>query len=151
MRSPHSHKNKNNNIGFKMADIYRRFILMQRLQLNMVLLLMLRRRRRHKPKKKKMSSRLFVERRSKGLYNVLVKDLKLFDHEYFFKAFKMNPTTFEELLSWIAPFIQKSSKIRDVTQSSERLSIALWYLTSGNAQLSIASTFRVSPQLFHEL
>ena len=114
-----------------------------------MIILMLRRRRREritKPKKRRMwMRRLFVERPSKGLYNVLVKDLKLFDHEYFFKAFRMNPTTFEELLSWIAPFIQKSSKIRDVTGPSERLSITLWYLTSGDAQLSIASSFRVSP------
>ena len=64
----------------------------------------------HQKKKKKMwMRRLFVERQSKGLYNVLVKDLMLFDHVYFFKALKMNPTTFEELLSWIGPFIQKSS------------------------------------------
>ena len=138
-----------------MAAVDRRFILMQILQLNMVLLMMLRRRRREriaKPKKKRMwMRRLFVERRSKGLYNVLVKDLKLFDREYFFKAFKMNPNPFEEILSWIAPFIQKSSKIRDGAQPSERLSITLWYLTSGDAQLSIATSFRVSPRLFREL
>ena len=98
------------------------------------------------PKKKRLWIRkLFLERRSKGLYDVLVKDLMLFDHEYFFKAFKINPTTFEELLSWISPFIQKSSRIRDVTGPSERLCITLWFLTSGDAHLSIASSFRVSP------
>ena len=89
--------------------------------------------------------KLFQERRSKGLYNVLVKDLMLFDHEYFFKAFKMSPSILEELLSWIAPLISKSSRIRDVTGPSERLCITLWYLTSGDAQLSIESSFRVSP------
>lgn len=88
---------------------------------------------------------MFQERRSKGLYAVLIKDLMLFDHEYFFKAFRMSPTRFEELLSWIAPFISKSSHFRDVTGPSERLCITLWYLTSGDSQLSLASNFRVSP------
>lgn len=89
--------------------------------------------------------RLFIERRTKGLYNVLVKDLMLSDHEYFFKSFRMTPTRFEELLSFVAPHIQKSSKIRDVTSPSERLCITLRYLVTGDAQTTIASSYRVSP------
>ena len=76
---------------------------------------------------------------------MLVKDLMLFDDLYFFKAFKMSTTRFEELLSWVAPFVLKSTNIRDTTGPSERLCITLWYLSNGDAQLSIASSFRVSP------
>lgn len=37
--------------------------------------------------KKMWIRRLFQERKNKGLYNVLVKDLSLFDIKYFFKSF----------------------------------------------------------------
>ena len=80
-----------------------------------------------------------------GEYNNLVKDLMLFDHAYFFKSFRMTPTRFEQLLSWIAPHIYKSSKIRDVTNPSERLCITLRNLASGDAQTTIASSYHVSP------
>ena len=49
---------------------------------------------------------------------MLVKDLRLFDNEYFEKSFRIQPTKFEELLSWIAPFIAKSLKIRDVATNT---------------------------------
>ena len=70
----------------------------------------------HQVRRKRMWVRqLFLERKNKGLFNILVKDLMLFDHEYFFKSFRMTPERFERLLCWIAPWIHKSSRIRDVT------------------------------------
>ena len=39
---------------------------------------------------------------------MLAKDLQLFDREYFFNNIKIDAKTFEDLLSWIAPIIQKS-------------------------------------------
>ena len=39
---------------------------------------------------------------------MLAKDLQFFDREYFFNNFKIDAKTFEDLLSWIAPIIQKS-------------------------------------------
>ena len=42
----------------------------------------------------------------------------LFNHECFFKAFKMSPTRFEEFLPWIAPVMCKPLKVRDVTGPS---------------------------------
>ena len=35
--------------------------------------------------------KLFVDRRAKGEYQILVKDLMLFDHLYFFKSLRMRP------------------------------------------------------------
>ena len=105
----------------------------------------LKRKRDVASKSKKMRVRTIVkERHSKGLYNILVRDLMLFDHECFFKAFRMSPTRFEELLSWIAPSISKSSKIPDVAGPSEPLSVTLCYLSTGDVQFSIASSFRMS-------
>ena len=130
-----------------MASINRRWLLLQRQKLALISMLLLRHRRRYVATRKRKSwmRKLFQERRSKGLYNMLVKDLMLFDDLYFFKAFKMSTTRFEELLSWVAPFVLKSTNIRDTTGPSERLCITLWYLSNGDAQLSIASSFRVSP------
>jgi len=73
------------------------------------LLLVMRLRSRFRIKRKKMwVRRLFQEREERSEYQILVKDLVLFDHEYFFKSFRMNPATFELLLSLVAPFITKS-------------------------------------------
>ena len=38
------------------------------------------------------------ERKTKGEFHTLVADMKLFDHEYFHKQFRMSPTKVEELL-----------------------------------------------------
>ena len=69
----------------------------------------------------------------------------LFDHFYFFRMFRMNPSRFEELLSSVAPSIIKCSKCRDVATPSERLCITLRYLATRDAQATIVSCYRVSP------
>ena len=53
---------------------------------------------------------IFLERKQKSELNTLVKEMKLHDHEYFKKEFRMSPTQLEEeLLSWVAPKITKKS------------------------------------------
>ena len=64
----------------------------------------------------------FKERQEKGEYHILVKDLQLFDAEYLLKTFRMTVAKFEELLAWVGPSIQKSSRLRgDVPSPAERL------------------------------
>jgi len=89
--------------------------------------------------------RLFLERERHGEFQRLVLDLLLFDSVYFFKNFRMCPEGFENLLSWIAPSIVKSSKRRPTTSPAERLIITLRYLATGDAQFTIATSYRVSP------
>ena len=80
-----------------------------------LLLWLLRKRRKsrrliEKKKQRKFWVRsIFRERKLKGEFYTLIQDLKLFDTEYFFKQFRMTPTNLEELLSWVAPKIEKSS------------------------------------------
>ena len=77
---------------------------------------------------------------------MLVKDLRLHDHEYFFTCFRMSPSTFEELLSFIAPIIvKKSTVMRDPIGPSERLAVTLRYLVTGDAQCTIAASYSISP------
>ena len=75
---------------------------------------------------------------------MLVKDLRLFDSEYFFRNFRMTPERFEILLSWVGPLIFKSSK-RRATASPAELCVTLRYLATGDAQFTIASSYRISP------
>ena len=74
---------------------------------------------------------------------MLVKDLRLFDKEYFFRNFWRDPAAFELLLSWLAPLIQKSSKRRLTAVTAERLCAPLCYLATGDARFTIASSYRI--------
>ena len=92
-----------------------------------ILLLNLIKRRQYQIKKKRKKRywmrKIFQEREEKSLFTTLVKDLQLFDREYFFKNFGMDTRTFEDLLSWIAPILQKSSLRRSTATPVERLSV----------------------------
>ena len=57
----------------------------------------------------------------------------------------MSPQTFEKLLSWVGPQIKKSSIRRDVATPDERLAVTLRYLVTGDAQVTISTSFRLSP------
>lgn len=73
--------------------------------------------------------------------------MEIFDKEYFFKMFRMSPQKFELLLSWVAPSITKSSLRRSVASPDERLSLTLRYLCTGDAQLTLATCYRISPSV----
>ena len=65
-----------------------------------VLLLILK-KKLEKERKKKITRRywvrkIFDERKTKGEFHLLIKDLKLFDNEYVFKYFRMSPNKFED-------------------------------------------------------
>ena len=90
--------------------------------------------------------KIYKDRLQKGEFHMLVKDLRLHDHEYFFKCFRMSPSTFEELLSFIAPFIIKQNTVmRDPIGPGERLAATLRFLVTGDAQCTIAASYRISP------
>ena len=67
----------------------------------------IKRQQRLKYRKRFWVRKVYEERKTKGEFNVLVRELILADHEYFFRLFRMSPSTFELLLSWIAPLIKK--------------------------------------------
>ena len=77
---------------------------LQLLELELSVLLTLRRKEQGeklitKYRKKMWVRKIFKERQEKGEYHILVKDLQLFDAEYFFKTFRMTVPKFEELLA----------------------------------------------------
>ena len=111
------------------------------------LLLLLKRRLEGKQKYKKAVwvRKIFRERKQKGEFHLLINELRIHDHEYFFKYFRMSPSKYEELLQLVGPHITKSSKKREAIGPSERLSVALRYIITGDAQITIAQSFRISP------
>ena len=94
-----------------------------RKKLMLLLLLELIDEEENKKRKHRMWVRkIFAERKQKGEFHLLVRDLKLHDDEYFFKYFRMSTIRFEELLRKVAPRIKKSNLRRfDVVGPSERL------------------------------
>ena len=57
----------------------------------------------------------------------------------------MSTTIFEELLTWIAPYIQKQeTKMREPISPRERLCIALRYLVTGNVQVTIVANYHMN-------
>ena len=56
---------------------------------------------------------LFKERETKGSLNLLVKDMALYDQEYFFKFFRITPTKYEQLLQLVSSVITKCSIRRE--------------------------------------
>ncbi len=64
----------------------------------------------------------------------------------FFKYFRISPTTYEKLLSYIGADLQKvTTKMREPVSPDERLIITLRYLTTGDAQTTIGANYRMSP------
>ena len=94
-----------------------------------------------KKKRRFWVRRIFEERQTKGEFHTVVADLKLFDHEYFQKQFRMSPTK----LGWLAPIITKNSEKRQPIGPEERLCVTLRYLVTGDAQVTISSSYRISP------
>ena len=79
--------------------------------------------------------KMFQEREEKNLFTIFVENLQLFDREYFFKNLRVDRRTFEDLLSWIDPIVQKSFLRRSNATPVEGLCVTLLYLATLKQQL----------------
>ena len=68
----------------------------------------------------------------------------LVDSELFFRMFRMMPAKFEELLGFVVPKISRRNARREAINPSERLSVTLRYLVTGNAFATIAASYHLS-------
>ena len=142
---------------FKMAALNLQYLLFLRRRLIIYYLFQRRKKNRQAKfaKRRLWVRRLYEERSFKGEYELLVRDLKLYDHEVFFKYFRMTPKTFEKILNFIALFITKKTTVmRAPICAEERLAITLRYLATGDAHTTIGASYRVSPttvgRIIHE-
>ena len=128
------------------AALNLRYLLLLKVRLINILLLRRRRIRLQKYRKRFWIRKVYNEREEKGEYHLLVKELRLQDAEYFFQCFRMSPAIFEELLSLVGMSLKKNdTKMRKSISAAERLSVCLRYLVTGDAQVTIAASYRMSP------
>ena len=86
------------------------------------------------------------EPEQKGEFHSLFQQIKMHDKEYFFRCFRMSPSTFMHLLCLVGPAITKeSTNMREPMSASERLAATLRYSATGDAQATIAASYRISP------
>ena len=101
-----------------------------------VIIILLRRRLRRKKNINKSTQnkrrfwvrQIYRERKQKGEYHLRIKDMRLYDQNFFSHQFRMTPVKFEELLSYVGPHIKKSSQNRELISPDKRLCVTLHYL-----------------------
>ena len=59
--------------------------------------------------------KIYKGRKEKDEFHCLVKQARLIDVDIFFEIFRMSPSEYEEMLSYVAPLIQKNSKRESIT------------------------------------
>lgn len=110
----------------------------------LLLLILFRRRQSRKKRPRFWVRQIFRERKVKGEFHVLVQETKLFDHQMFFKMFRMLPPKFEELLRLVAPSLIKPLARREPIPPEEMLCVTLRYLVTGDAFSTISASYRMS-------
>ena len=111
----------------------------------LLLLLLLRRIRRNRKQQRRMWVRkIFQSRRTKGEYHALITEMRLGDHESFYRYFHMTPQRFSHLLSLVGPHIRRQdTRFRQAIPPDERLAITLRYLVTGDSMQTISFSYRV--------
>ena len=81
-----------------------------------------------------------------GEFHLLVNELRLFNHELFLVSFRMSPSTFEKLFSWVAPHMtRQTTRFREPVHPNERIAVSLRYLATDDAKSTIGLSYRISP------
>ena len=116
-----------------------------RRRLLLLLLLRRRRQRRARRQQKRMWVRqIFQTRSTRGEYHPLIAEMRLGDHESFYKYFHMTPQRFTHLLSMVGPCItRQDTNFRQAISPGERLAITMRYLVTGDSMQTISFTYRV--------
>ncbi|KAK4301525.1 hypothetical protein Pmani_026303 [Petrolisthes manimaculis] len=96
-------------------------------------------------KKKKKARRHWVKpwmaRKSKNVFNNLLKEMCLEDQQAFYDYHRMHRKNFAELLELVSPLIKKQdTKMRKAVSPAQRLSITLRYLATEEALLPLNET-----------
>ena len=89
---------------------------------------------------------LYRERKEKGKYHLFIREMKSYDHMMLHQQFRITPgpEQYENLFRLVAPKILKSSQKREAIEPGERLSVTLRHLVTGDAQTTIAASYRMS-------
>ena len=100
-----------------------------------------------KEKRKCRWMREWLKKINEYIHENLLKDLRLSEPSDFQNFLRLDATSFDELLKMITPRIEKrNNTMRDAIPPSQRLSITLRYLASGNNFEDLKFTSAISPQ-----
>ena len=100
-----------------------------------------------KEKRKRRWMREWLKKINEYIHENLLKDLRLSEPSDFQNFLRLDATSFDELLKMITPRIEKrNNTMRDAIPPSQRLSITLRYLASGNNFEDLKFTSAISPQ-----
>lgn len=122
---------------------------MAALNRRILLLIILRRRLMRKRNPKFWVRRIYKDRKQKGEFHTLIQEAKVFDHQLFFKMFRMLPEKFETLLRIVGPRISKPFSRREPIGPAEHLCVTLRYLVTGDAFTTISASYRMSEGNMH--
>ena len=115
-----------------------------RKRLLLILLLVRRRRRRRRRQRQFWVRAIFQTRRTRGEFHSLVNEMRLGDHQSFYRYFHMSPQRFNHLLSSVGPTITlQTTNFRQPISAGERLAIAPRYLVTGDSMQTILFSYRV--------
>ena len=74
-----------------------------------------------------------------GSFNSDIRDYHDWDQKYFFDYFRMNKTTFQQLLGMVGADIEKkATKMHNPISAAERLCMTVRFLSTGQSQQEIA-------------
>ena len=88
--------------------------------------------------------KLFQNRSTRGEYHALISEMRLGDHESFYRYFHMTPQRFSHLLGLVGPLIKcQDTRCRQAILPDVRLAITLCYLVTGDSMQTISFSYRV--------
>lgn len=100
-----------------------------------------------KDKNKRRWMKEWFKKRNKYTHENLLNDLRISEPSDFQNFLRLDSTVFEELLRMVIPEIKKrDTTMRDAISPSQRLSITLRYLATGNTFEDLKFISAVSPQ-----
>ena len=110
-----------------------------------VIIALIIRKRQRRRRKRSIWVREWIRRRHKyGAYHQLMRELQAMDVSSYRNFVRMNASTFETLLTKVAPLIaRKDTNMRDAIPPGERLAVTMRFLATGENKCLHACNFKV--------
>jgi hypothetical protein len=88
----------------------------------------------------------WLKKRNKYTHEKLLRNLRVSEPSVYQNFLRLDATSFDELLKMITPRIEKrNTTMQDAIPPSQRLSITLHYLATGNTFEDLKFTSAISP------
>ncbi|KAG5869550.1 hypothetical protein JTB14_037167 [Gonioctena quinquepunctata] len=107
----------------------------------------LKRKQKRNRRRRRVWTKDWLKKRHQYTHESLLSDLRFGEPDDFRNFLRLDGTSYDELLEMVTPIIQKTNtNMRDAISPSQRLSITLRYLATGNTFEDLKFTSAISPQ-----